>query len=259
MADTLLAGLRRVAGRAAVCCRSLKAATEPGQLDYEVQESFPAASVIKAGIMACLLRDVAEGRYQLTDRIALSSEEMVGGAGVLYEMEPRSYTLAELCTLMMVVSDNTASNACLRQVEMSRLHDFFQSRGYQAKIQRYFMQPVEGGRDNAMTAESAALMLADLYGGKGLNPELTEFAKGCLRRQQYREKIPLMLPENVIVGHKTGELEGVRHDAAVIEVEEPYLLVILTADGGEPWEVDREMALLSKRVYERAAAETVPS
>ena len=113
------------------------------------------------------------------------------------------------------------------------------------------------GRDNVMTPESAALILADLYNGVELTPEAMDFAKGCLRRQQYREKIPLMLPADVVVGHKTGELDGVRHDAAVVETDSPYLLVILTAEGKEPWFVDHEMALLSKRVYDQMTTEKV--
>jgi beta-lactamase class A len=239
-----------VARRVAVCCRPLSAFRDASALDYGAEELFPAASVIKTGIMACLLRDVHLGLASLQDRISIGLSEMVKGAGVLFEMEPREYTLAELCRLMMVVSDNTASNACLRQVGMERLNKFFLDRGYLAEVQRFFMSPVIDGKDNTMTAESAAFMLADLYQGVGLDPELREFAIGCLRRQQYREKIPLLLPEDLVVGHKTGELDGVRHDAAVVEWDEPYILVILTADGDSPWEVDQAMAHHSLRILE---------
>ena len=100
-----------------------------------------------------------------------------------------------------------------------------------------------------MTAESAAFMLDDLYSGKGLGEELRDFAVGCLRRQQFREKIPLMLPPEVTVGHKTGELEGVRHDAAVVEAQTPYIIVIFTADGEAPWLVDSAMAACSLEVF----------
>jgi len=151
---------------------------------------------------------------------------------------------------MMVVSDNSASNLCLRQVGVDRLNRWFEKRGYQAKIQRFFMHPVVDGKENLMTAESAVLMLADLYAGVGLEPELRDFAVNCLRRQQYREKIPLLLPEDLVVGHKTGELDGVRHDAGVVETSEPYALAIFTAHGKEPWLVDRAMALCSLNIYE---------
>jgi beta-lactamase class A len=71
-----------------------------------------------------------------------------------------------------------------------------------------------------------------------------------MRRQQYREKIPLMLPSDLSVAHKTGELDGVRHDMGIVEVpEHPYVLVLLSERGGPPWEVDRTLAELSLEVY----------
>lgn len=245
-----LVELNRVAGRLGVCCRPLSQVRAPQRGDYRADEIFPAASVVKAAIMACLLESCAQGDLSLLDAVPIHGEMMVGGAGVLFEMAERDYTLGELCTLMMVVSDNTASNACLRSVGMEKFNEFCQRRGYQAQIQRYFMSPVVGGRDNLMTAESAALILADLYEGVELTAELRGFAVGCLRRQQFREKIPLMLPEGVAVGHKTGELDGVRHDAAVVEVDLPYVLVVFTAEGGAPWEVDLAIAKHSLSVYQ---------
>lgn len=243
--------LSQVAGRYALCVRVLGEGRSPLGVDEFSDQLFPAASVIKVGIMACLLHEVAEGRLSLSQEVMVEPTDMVGGAGVLFEMESRSYTLAELCRLMMVVSDNTASNACLRQVGMERLNRFFQERGYQAQQQRYFMDPVIEGRDNRMTAESAAFLLDDLYSGVGLNEELRKFAVGCLRRQQFREKIPLMLPPEIQVGHKTGELDGVRHDAAVVETDRPYILVIFTAEGEAPWLVDRAVATCSLEIFQR--------
>lgn len=247
--DELTEGLEEAAERFAVCFRALGRARTSTCLEVNSDRLFPAASVIKVGIMSCLLQDVADGKASLAETVDIGPEHFVGGAGVLLEMEPRSYTLGELCRLMMVVSDNTASNACLRKVGIDRLNEFFEQRGYKASVGRYFMSPVVDGRDNIMTAESAALMLDDLYSGKQLDESLREFAVGCLRRQQYREKIPLMLPEEIQVGHKTGELDGVRHDAAVVEADHPYILVIFTAEGAAPWLVDRAMAGCSLEIF----------
>lgn len=243
--------LESVAARYAVALRWLDDELTPLDGEIRANEMFPAASVIKVAVMACLLDQVEKGRLSLNTLVPVRQEDQVGGAGVLYEMEPREYTLGELCRLMMVVSDNTASNACLRAVGSESLRSFCESRGYQSRLEREFMSPVVNGRDNTMTAEAAARMLADLYRGQGLGPELREFAVGCLRRQQYREKIPLLLPPELLIGHKTGELEGVRHDAAVVETARPYVLVIFTAEGAEPWKVDRAMAGHSLTVYQR--------
>lgn len=246
-------GLRAVAGKVGVALRSLDGFLALGQ-EEAAEEIFPAASVIKVGIMSCLLEAVAGREMSLDDLVPVAREDMVGGAGVLLEMEPRSYRLSELCRLMMVVSDNTASNALARHLGLNRLNAFWAARGYQASMARFFMEPAREGRDNLMTPLAAAAMLRDLYLGRKLTPELREFAVGCLRRQQYREKIPLMLPEELVVGHKTGELDGVRHDAAVVETVRPYILVVLTAEGGSPWLVDREIASFSLAVHQGQTA-----
>jgi beta-lactamase class A len=181
------AELRSVAGQLAVVARFLDDFS-PCYSELCASESLPAASVIKVGIMSCLLQRVGQGQMSLWDRLPLSAEQMVGGAGVLLELDPREYSLAELCKLMMVVSDNSASNALARHLGLDVLNSFWSSRGYEAAMRRFFMQPVLEGRDNSMSALAAAAMLRDLYSGKELDLELREFAVGCLRRQQYREK-----------------------------------------------------------------------
>lgn len=247
------AELRSLCGRLAVAARFLDDFS-PCSDEWCADQTFPAASIIKAGIMACLLQRASQGGLSLEDKLALSAEQMVGGAGVLFELEPREYTLAELCRLMMVVSDNSASNALARHLGLGSLNEFWRARGYQASMGRFFMHPAVDGRDNSMSALAAASMLRDLYRGTDLTPALRDFAVGCLRRQQFREKIPLMLPAEVVVGHKTGELDGVRHDAAVVEAARPYILVVLTAEGKEPWLVDQAIACHSLALYKEVAA-----
>ncbi len=243
--------LSAVAARVAVAARYLDDFSPCGP-EIEADAPFPAASVIKVGIMSSLLHQVAQGLARLDDRLVISARQMVAGAGVLFELEPeRDYSLAELCRLMMVVSDNTASNALVRHQGMDFLNRFWAERGYDSVLRRHFMEPVTEGRDNSMTAMGAAKMLRDLYLGDALSPTLREFAIGCLRRQQYREKIPLMLPETLTIGNKTGELDGIRHDAAVVETDRPYILVVLTAQGREPWVVDQAIARYSLCLYQK--------
>lgn len=245
-------GLRALAGRVAVAARFLDDFERSLPVEWCPEELFPAASVIKIGIMSCLLDEVEKRALSLAETVKITASQQVGGAGVLFELEPdREFRLDELCKLMMVVSDNTASNALARRLGMEKLNGFWAERGYQAVMRRYFMDPVVADRDNQMTALAAAMMLRDLYLGVGLSESSREFAVGCLRRQQFREKIPSMLPESVVVGHKTGELEGVRHDAAVIETERSYALVVLTAHGSPKlWAVDQAIGQLSLELYE---------
>ena len=95
--DELTEKLSEYAGRYALCVRALGRGRESLGADKSADQPFQAASVIKVGIMAALLDDVSHGRLSLSQQVPVESDDMVGGAGVLFEMESRSYSLAELC------------------------------------------------------------------------------------------------------------------------------------------------------------------
>lgn len=69
------------------------------------------ASAIKVAVMAELYNQAAAGRLDLSERLTLRAADVVGGSGVLHCFQPGlTLTLADLCELMMAVSDNTATN-----------------------------------------------------------------------------------------------------------------------------------------------------
>ena len=239
----------RIPAEAAICYRDLAGRHQWGT---NHEQDFPAASVIKVAIMVELFRRVEAGKAHLGERVEIPPERLVGGAGVLFELDPGlRLSLGDLCRLMIVVSDNTASNLLIDYLGgLEVMTAAMGEMGLSARLGRYFMEPASGTRDNRMTCADAASLLLDLRGGQLLNPGLTALALGVLERQQYREKIPQRLPPEVVVGHKTGELEGVRHDAAIVEHRQPYVLAVFTRNGGHAWEVDEHIALTSRAVYD---------
>lgn len=213
-------------------------------------QEFPAASVIKIPILLEVLR----GGLDLGRRLELEDRHKVGGAGVLQELDAGlAPTLADLCRLMIVVSDNVASNLLLELVGADSVNRLMKGLGMtRSHLGRRFMEPPSPGRDNRMSPADAGRCLAALWRGEALPEPGRSQALGILRRQQYRERLPLMLPQELSICHKTGELEGVRHDAGIVElVGRPYVVVVFTDEGGHPWEVDLGVAGLSRTVYER--------
>lgn len=233
--------LDAVPARLGVVWQSLSGAFD---VRHQADSRFPAASVIKVPVLLELLRRADSGELSLDERVVLQSGHKVGGAGVLLEMhDGLELTLQDLAHLMTVVSDNTASNLLIERLGMDNVNVWMRSNGmHGSHLGRHFMETPSKERDNWMTPADAALCM------RACGPRALEI----LRRQQYREKIPLMLPEETSVAHKTGELEGVRHDAAIVEGPHPYVLVLFTAEGGAAWHVDRALAELSLWCWNQA-------
>jgi beta-lactamase class A len=235
------------AGRVGV---SLKLLEAKSTFSWHGDHDFPAASVIKIPIMMELYRQAAMGVLSLDKQIALQDTDKVAG-GVLSQLHAGlELSLEDLCRLMIIASDNTASNLLLDRVKMpavNELMDHLQMRG--SHLGRRFMEPPTPERDNRMTADDAVLCLEAIHGGALLG-ERSSSAVATLQSQLFREKIPALLPSDVKVGNKTGELEGVRHDAALIELPgRTYALAVFTAEGTDDALTDRGIAELSLAIY----------
>jgi beta-lactamase class A len=81
------------------------------EVRWHDQDRFRTASTIKVAIHAALLADVSAGRLDLGQRVPVGLSALTGGSGVLSVLRPGiEPTIADLCTLMIVISDNTATN-----------------------------------------------------------------------------------------------------------------------------------------------------
>ena len=235
--------LDAVPARLGVVWQSLNGAFD---VRHNADARFPAASVIKVPILLELHNRAAQNGLSLDEKVVLQPHHKVGGAGVLLELhDGLELTLDDLGRLMTVVSDNTASNLLIDRLGMDAVNRWMKNEGLQdSHLGRRFMETPSKDRDNWMTPADAALCM---QAARKLAAALE-----ILKRQQYREKIPLLLPCDTVVAHKTGELEGVRHDAALVEGPHPYVLVLFTAEGGDPWQVDRALAELSLWCWNQA-------
>ena len=74
-------------GTFGLCVRPLEEGAFP-TLEWNANESFPAASTIKVPILIEALSQVEKGVLELSERYPLEDSDKVGGAGILHELEP---------------------------------------------------------------------------------------------------------------------------------------------------------------------------
>lgn len=196
---------------------------------------FPSASTIKIPLLAAVLKAAEAGKFSLNDQVAIASSNRVGGAGVLGELNPNLRpTVRDLATLMIIQSDNTATNQLIDLVGTEAVNALCRELGLKHTVlQRKMMdfEAARAGRNNFTSAGDLGLLLKLLYEGKVVGPAASATIIDIMKRQQLRNKLPAYLPKDVVVAHKTGDLDGLEHDAGIIFLPgRPYILVVLTAD-----------------------------
>jgi beta-lactamase class A len=110
--ETAMAAIGAVAGRSTGAVGLAARHLETGDtLTWRADEEFRTASLIKTAIHVAVMRRARLGAFSLDDQVELADSDLVGGSGVLAVLRPGlRCTVSDLCTLMIVVSDNTATN-----------------------------------------------------------------------------------------------------------------------------------------------------
>lgn len=183
------------------------------------RDQLPAGSLIKVPIMATLLDLCDRGRLRLDERVAIPPLR-VGGSGVLQALPSIGMmTLAELMTLMIIVSDNVATNVILDVVGMSNVDAYCEKLGLEHTRMRRTMMDVlreQRGITNTTSALDQCVLLEALARGLFRSTELNALAIHTLGAQQLNCGLSERLGSDVRVAHKTGVLREVCHDAGII-------------------------------------------
>jgi beta-lactamase class A len=196
-------------------------------------EVMPQASSIKIAVLANLFLQAQQGKLKLTDEYTVSKEDLVDGSDILLGLSPgvTRLTLRDLATMMVAVSDNSATNVLIRRVGMENVNAMLESAGlHVTRLQRQMMdlKAASEGRENVSTPREMMTLLELIYRGKLLNKEMTaDFIKIL---STHKESSLLQgLPDGVIAANKPGELEAVRNDSGIVLIKNrPYILSVMT-------------------------------
>ena len=217
---------------------------------------FPTASTIKTAVMVEAYHQAAEGKLSLDETLTVGDTDKVGGSGVLNGMSSgTSLNVRDLVHLMIVLSDNTATNLLVNKLGTSRIDARLVS--YGLKDTKIFRPTFRDGKPDIFpelerefglgmaTPREMAKLMALIAEGRALNKEASASMLATLRRQQDRAMIPRLLPDGVQVGNKTGtdseklaDSKGrrgaIRADAAIVTGKGiNYVIAIFTRRGAD--------------------------
>jgi beta-lactamase class A len=171
-------------------------------------------------------------------RVTVGPDAVTAGSGVLRTLAPGLRpTWADLATLMIVVSDNVATNLLLDRLGLEPVQAWIDAAGLgDTRLRRRMMDLAEmaAGRDNETTAADVLELLARIQAGACVSPEASARMREALAAQQLQAKLGRRLPRDIHLANKTGEVGEVSHDAGIVAGPGGTLLVAVLTRAVEP-------------------------
>ncbi len=233
----------------------------PGDpISYDADERFPSASTIKLVILTSLFQ-AAEREPGLLDRsLSVRAEDFVGGSEVMDAYNPGDRVrLSTLARAMIEQSDNTASNALITFLGFERINKTARDAGMsRTQLRHHFVDYTAVVQNrNTTTAHDMATLLYQIERGAREGLPTVAMPQSCramidiLLRQEDRDKIARGLPHGVPVANKSGEVDGVRNDVAIVDPygASPYVIAVLTKDLADFSEGNIAIRQIAKAVH----------
>jgi beta-lactamase class A len=248
----------------------------------QADEPVQTASVIKLGILLDAAEQIRAGKAALDEHVMLTKANQVGGSGVLGLMDtPLNLTLRDTLTLMVVLSDNTATNLAIDRLGLAHIDATLKAAGLKDTwlYKKVFLpatgsvpadQPKFGlgkttAREMASVMERLATCRLSLDGGPALPGDgpLCGAMLHMLRSQQDRNSLPRYLEtldtgeHGSAIGNKTGALDAVRNDVAIVATKAGPVVIAAFAqeNADQRWTGDNEaeetLGKLGKAIVDR--------
>lgn len=217
-------------GRLGVAATNLATGEE---VFVEETHPFPTASTVKVPVLYELFRLAESGVLSLSDRIEVKDSDIVRGSGVLRDLQTGlNPTIHDLAMLMIIVSDNTATNMCIELAGgPAAITESMHAIGLDSIVvhRKITFDSVSG--DRKWLAEAAPIDLMRLSGliGKeeAVSPEASRGMLAIMRRQHSLIQFPRFLGYNPYaaesgeeqpywIANKTGSVTGVRADTGLV-------------------------------------------
>lgn len=226
------------------------------EINLDADESFPMASVLKIPVLVEAFRQMREGAFTLDDRWELTTAEKNIGSGILtYLQDGLTPTVRDLLTLMLIISDNTATDMVMHRLGVAQINQTMHELGFAdihmaLTIRGIFDDMLGGAADparlfvdldkqktapptrrdgrafssgpdnNVSTPRAMTRLLAKIFRGEIIDRAACDGMLHILLQQQLNARLPLFLPYGVPFAHKTGTLAGIRNDAGILYCHE---------------------------------------
>lgn len=239
-------------GRYAVFAKDLKSGES---FEIASNETFGTASIYKLAVMY--------KTYDLIEKDELKKEDLLSAEKIILDriiegeennsdvkVRPLrtknggmvSLTVENALNAMITISDNYSALLLAQRLGWVNIDKFLKEQNVQ---DFNFI----GKNTPNVTANAIGNLLERIYSNTAINTKYSKEMKNLLFAQKVNDRIPKYLPDDIKVGHKTGELGSIRHDAGIVIGKNSHYIFVFLTDTPKPDEATETIALLSSKIF----------
>ena len=198
-----------------------------------------AASGIKLFVMAEAFRQREAGQFDFDAPVTVREENHLPSCGALtYMRAPLTLPWGDLVTLMIILSDNTATNMLIDRLGIDDINALIDSLGMKGTRLRRKLWQAELSRrgiQNTVCAADTERFLLLMHRRELVSRAASEEMNAILLNQRLNGKMPFYLhSQGIRCAHKTGEDDGISHDVGIIYADKPVIFSFLSEETDVP-------------------------
>lgn len=190
------------------------------------------ASMIKVFVLAKVMQDSKDGLLSLDELIPITAENIVGGAGsIAGEGVGAKVPIRKAVELMIIESDNTATNILIDKIGLENLNQYIKSNGYNDTVIHHKMM-LQTEQSNLSSVADLGMLFKKIYESKCVDEFHDNLMVSYLLKQQDKECFPSALPYWNIA-HKTGEVSNLYDDGGIFFGSQGDFILVIMNDNIE--------------------------
>lgn len=226
--EKIISKLKNIQGDVSFYYKNL---TTNNTIGYNEKKTMLAASVIKLTVLVEAFKQIKEGKIKKEEFFITCERDKVPSCGALnYMREDLKVTLEDLYVLMIILSDNYATNMLIDKLGIDNINKTIKEIGLKNTVLNRKMFDNEKaalGLENYISASDVGYLLEKMYNKELIDEKSSEEMISILKNQRLNGKMPFFLHSikpKIDIAHKTGEDTNITHDVGIVFAKEPFIV-----------------------------------
>ncbi len=209
------------------------------KIEIGIDEEFETASTIKSYILGCLYDQVVKKNKKLDDMLTYTPDNFIDGSGILRSLDfGVEMTVKNIATLMIIVSDNIATNMMIDYLGIDTINQFIQEQGFshtklhnKLDFEKYSQlgttTPGDYGHlfdmivEGTFVNEWASKEMLEIFKKQHYNSMLTKrFPQALIDEDTFEEEL-------IYVASKSGSMDACRNDGGIVSTPYGKYVIVL--------------------------------